>query len=61
MKKICNKIETGCALNCMSCEIPTTEPEGCEHCMNVAEENDVEYEFNMTHINGYWQCQDCKH
>lgn len=58
MKK-CNKPETGCDLDCLNCEVPTTEPEYCESCLEKAEENDLEYEANFTHITGIWTCEHC--
>ena len=57
--KECNKLETGCDFCCMSCEIPETEPEYCEECCSLAEEQGIDYEFNMTYRNGHWQCENC--
>ena len=58
--KICNEPETGCDYCCMDCEVPTIEPEWCEDCANQAEEDGFEYEFNVTHKNGYWECENCR-
>lgn len=60
MNKECNKPETGCNYNCRGCEIPTTEPEWCENCSQQAEEDDIEYEFNVTHKTGSWTCENCR-
>jgi hypothetical protein len=38
---------------------PTVEPEWCEHCSAMAEENDFDYEFNVTWSDGGWTCDDC--
>lgn len=38
---------------------PTIEPEWCEHCSAMAEENDFDYEFNVTWSDGGWTCDDC--
>lgn len=58
--KECNNPETGCDLNCFDCEIPTVEPEWCEDCAEQAEKDGIEYEFLVTHVNGYWQCEHCR-
>lgn len=38
---------------------PQYEFEGCEHCMNSAEENGVEYTQDATWENGVWICNHC--
>ena len=38
---------------------PTVEPEYCEHCSAMVEENGFNYEFNVTWENGGWVCDDC--
>lgn len=60
MNKECNNFETGCDYNCRNCEIPLIEPEWCEDCAQEAKENGFEYEFNVTHKNGYWECENCR-
>lgn len=59
MKKICDKLETGCDFNCIECEIPQIEPEDCENCLTNDEESGIEYEANFTYVNGTWQCGNC--
>lgn len=46
-----------CEFNCMKCDIPLVEPEGCEDCSS---DEDVEYEFRVNHKNGYWECDRCR-
>lgn len=58
MKK-CNEPETGCDLNCHHCEIPSIEPEDCETCLIRAEEDNIDYEANFTHVTGIWTCEHC--
>ena len=58
--KQCNKPETGCDYNCIDCEIPDITPEECKDCMREAEENGVEYEFNVNYKNGWWECDNCR-
>lgn len=60
MEKECNCPETGCDMNCMECEVPLFEPEWCEDCANAAEEAGIEYEFDVNHYNGYWECSNCR-
>ena len=57
--KECNKEETGCDYDCMECEVPTVEPEWCEHCSQEAEESGIEYEFLVTHKHKTWACETC--
>lgn len=58
--KECSNFESGCDLNCWDCEIPTIEPEWCENCAREAEECGFEYEFDVTHKNGCWECCSCR-
>lgn len=58
--KECNKPETGCDYNCLECEIPQTEPEDCEHCLSMAEEDGIEYEANFIYDGNSWICENCR-
>ena len=60
MNKECNKPETGCDYCCMTCEVPVIEPEWCERCSQEAENEDFEYEFNVTYKTGSWTCENCR-
>lgn len=59
MKK-CKDPMTGCDLDCINCEVPTYEPEDCEDCATLAEENGFEYEANFSYVDDHWICCNCR-
>lgn len=59
MEKVCNDKSTGSDFDCHNCEIPSVEPEDCEPCTQMAEDDGVDYEANFTHVTGTWTCEHC--
>ena len=45
--------------NCRECEIPDIEPEECDYCVAMAEDDGVDYEFNVTYHTDHWRCDNC--
>lgn len=45
--------------DCINCDVPTSEPEDCQYCLDEEIESGIEYERNFTYKDDVWICDNC--